>query len=45
MAGAGSVLVAVARGRGVKRMPKTGGPDVYVNEGLGKFSGFIIAWT
>ena len=29
----------------VKRIPKTGGPYVYVNEGLGTFSGFIIAWT
>ena len=29
----------------VTRMPKTGGPYVYVNEALGSFSGFVIAWT
>jgi APA family basic amino acid/polyamine antiporter len=29
----------------VKRIPRTGGPYIYVNEGLGRFSGFIIAWT
>ena len=45
VAGVGSVLVALTMGRLVKRIPKTGGPYIYVNEGLGKFSGFIIAWT
>ena len=45
VAGAGSILVALTMARLVKRIPKTGGPYVYVNEGLGKFSGFIIAWT
>ncbi len=45
IAGAGSILVALTMAKLVKRIPKTGGPYVYVNEGLGKFSGFIIAWT
>ena len=45
VAGAGSILVALTMARLVKRIPKTGGPYVYVNEGLGAFSGFIIAWT
>ena len=45
VAGAGSILVALTMARLVKRIPKTGGPYVYVNEGLGNFSGFIIAWT
>ena len=43
--GIGSILVALTMARLVKRMPKTGGPYVYVNEGLGNFLGFIIAWT
>ena len=45
VSGAGSILVALTMARLVKRIPKTGGPYVYVNEGLGTFSGFIIAWT
>ena len=45
IAGGGSILVALTMSRLVKRIPKTGGPYVYVNEGLGNFSGFIIAWT
>ena len=45
VAGAGSILVALTMARLVKRIPKTGGPYVSVNEGLGTFSGFIIAWT
>ena len=45
VAGAGSILVALTMARLAKRIPKTGGPYVYVNEGLGDFSGFIIAWT
>ena len=45
IAGSGSVLVALTMARLVTRIPKTGGPYVYVNEGLGKFLGFIIAWT
>ena len=45
IAGGGSILVALTMARLVKRIPKTGGPYVYVNEGLGNFSGFIIAWT
>ena len=45
VAGAGSILVALTMARLVKRIPKTGGPYVFVNEGLGTFSGFIIAWT
>ena len=45
IAGSGSILVALTMAKLVKRIPKTGGPYVYVNEGLGKFSGFIIAWT
>ena len=45
VAGAGSILAALTMARLVKRIPKTGGPYVYVNEGLGDFSGFIIAWT
>jgi len=45
VAGAGSILVALIMARLVKRIPKTGGPYIYVNEGLGDFSGFIIAWT
>ena len=45
IAGGGSILVALTMAKLVKRIPKTGGPYVYVNEGLGKFSGFIIAWT
>ena len=45
VAGAGSILVALTMARLVKRIPRTGGPYVYVNEGLGDFSGFIIAWT
>tara|TARA_B100001142_G_scaffold256151_1_gene257481 strand:+ start:458 stop:1744 length:1287 start_codon:yes stop_codon:yes gene_type:complete len=45
IAGSGSILVALTMAKLVKRIPRTGGPYVYVNEGLGKFSGFIIAWT
>jgi APA family basic amino acid/polyamine antiporter len=45
IAGAGSVLVALTMSRLVRRIPKTGGPYVYANEGLGHFAGFIIAWT
>ena len=45
IAGSGSILVALTMARLVKKNPKTGGPYVYVNEGLGKFPGFIIAWT
>ena len=45
IAGSGSVLVALTMARLVIRIPKTGGPYVYVNEGLGKFLGFMIAWT
>ena len=45
IAGSGSILVARIMAKLVKRIPRTGGPYVYVNEGLGKFSGFIIAWT
>ena len=45
IAGSGPVLVALTMARLVIRIPKTGGPYVYVNEGLGKFLGFIIAWT
>ena len=45
IAGLGSILVALTMARLVIRMPKTGGPYVYVNEALGSFSGFIIAWT
>ncbi len=45
IAGIGSILVALTMARLVKRIPKTGGPYVYVNEGLGNFLGFIIAWT
>jgi APA family basic amino acid/polyamine antiporter len=45
VAGAGSILVALTMARLVIRIPKTGGPYVYVNEGLGNFAGFIIAWT
>ena len=45
IAGIGSILVALTMARLIKRIPKTGGPYVYVNEGLGNFAGFIIAWT
>ena len=45
IAGAGSVLVALTMSRLVRRIPKTGGPYIYANEGLGHFAGFIIAWT
>jgi APA family basic amino acid/polyamine antiporter len=45
IAGFGSILVALTMSRLVRRMPKTGGPYVYANEGLGKVAGFIIAWT
>ena len=45
VAGSGSILVALTMAKLVKRIPKTGGPYIYVNEGLGKFPGFIIAWT
>ena len=45
IAGAGSILVALTMSRLVRRIPKTGGPYVYANEGLGHFAGFIIAWT
>jgi basic amino acid/polyamine antiporter, APA family len=45
VAGGGSILVALTMAKLVKRIPKTGGPYVYVNEGLGRFPGFIIAWT
>ena len=45
IAGIGSILVALTMARLVKRIPKTGGPYVYVNQGLGNFAGFIIAWT
>ena len=45
IAGGGSILVALTMSRLVRRIPKTGGPYVYANEGLGNFAGFIIAWT
>ena len=45
IAGAGSILVALTMSRLVRRIPKTGGPYVYANEGLGHFAGFVIAWT
>ena len=45
VAGGGSILVALTMAKLVKRIPKTGGPYVYVNEVLGSFPGFIIAWT
>ena len=45
IAGSGSILVAFTMAKLVKRIPKTGGPYIYVNEGLGRFPGFIIAWT
>ena len=45
VAGTGSILVALTMSRLVRRFPKTGGPYIYANEGLGKFAGFIIAWT
>ena len=45
IAGGGSILVALTMAKLVKRIPRTGGPYVYVNEGLGSFPGFIIAWT
>ncbi len=45
IAGLGSILVALTMARLVIRMPKTGGPYVYVNEALGSFPGFVIAWT
>ena len=45
VAGGGSILVALTMAKLVKRIPKTGGPYIYVNEGLGRFPGFIIAWT
>ena len=45
IAGGGSILVALTMAKLVKRIPKTGGPYVYVNEVLGSFPGFIIAWT
>ena len=45
IAGAGLILVALTMSRLVRRIPKTGGPYVYANEGLGHFAGFIIAWT
>lgn len=45
IAGVGSILVALTMSRLVKMIPKTGGPYVYVNEALGSFSGYIIAWT
>jgi APA family basic amino acid/polyamine antiporter len=45
IAGGGSILVALTMAKLVKRIPRTGGPYVYVNEGLGRFPGFIIAWT
>ncbi len=45
IAGFGSILVALTMSRLVRRIPKTGGPYVYANEGLGRVAGFIIAWT
>ncbi len=45
IAGLGSIFVALTMAKLVIRMPKTGGPYVYVNEALGNFCGFIIAWT
>ena len=45
IAGGGSILVALTMSRLVRRIPKTGGPYIYANEGLGHFAGFIIAWT
>ncbi len=45
VAGLGSVLVALTMAKLVRRIPRTGGPYVYVNEALGGFYGYIIAWT
>ena len=45
IAGGGSILVALTMSRLVRRIPRTGGPYIYANEGLGHFAGFIIAWT
>ena len=45
IAGIGSVFIALTMSKLVRRFPKTGGPYIYVNEGLGSFAGFVIAWT
>ena len=42
IAGAGSVLVALTMSRLVRRIPKTGGPYIYANEGLGHFAGLLL---
>ncbi len=44
-AGIGSVLIALTMSKLVRRFPKTGGPYIYVKEGIGSFAGFVIAWT
>ena len=45
IAGGGSILVALTMSKLAQRIPRTGGPYIYVNQGLGKLAGFVIAWT
>lgn len=44
-AGAGAMLIALSLARMARRVPKEGGPYAYAYAGLGKFAGFLIAWS
>lgn len=41
---AGSMIVAVVFSRLSRRIPKAGGPYVFIREGFGDFTGFFMAW-
>ncbi len=45
VAGLGSILIALTLSRLSKRIPRLGGPYVYVHQSLGDFPGFLVAWT
>lgn len=44
-AGGGAILIALLLSRMSKRVTKSGGPYAYAHAGLGKFAGFLVAWT
>jgi APA family basic amino acid/polyamine antiporter len=43
--GLGSVAIALAFARLVRRTRRSGGPYVYADEAFGPFAGFLAAWT
>jgi len=41
---AGTLVLAITFARLARRIPRAGGPYVYVREGFGEFAGFFMAW-